>query len=89
MQALRYFNHLNYYFHLDTMTAAKLIIHRGQIHGAAPRRVCPRFPPFCTCLPQILFLPSIIIPPFLPVSIGLRQLLLLFPLIAWTVGPSW
>ncbi len=33
LQALRYYNHLNYFFQLDTISAAKLIIHRGQIHG--------------------------------------------------------
>ncbi len=33
-QALRYYNHLNYYFHADSMAVAKLIINRGQIHGA-------------------------------------------------------
>lgn len=55
MMALRYYNHLNYFFQSDTISAAKLIINRGQIH----------------------------------VSIGLRQLLLLFPLIAWTIGPTW
>jgi hypothetical protein len=34
MQALRYYNHLNYYFHPESVSVAQLIIHRGQIHGA-------------------------------------------------------
>ena len=34
-QALRYYNHLNYFFQSDTVAVAKLIIHRGQIHGTA------------------------------------------------------
>ncbi len=34
-QALRYYNHLNYFFQSDTVAVAKLIIHRGQIHGSA------------------------------------------------------